>query len=149
MVKLLALDIANVTGFCTATASGIWKLTPRRDESKGMVLIRLRAKLDEVVKLEGINVVVFERPAGMYASSIISQSEKHGVVKLYCEENGIQYRAYSATEIKKHATGKGNAKKQLMIETAQEKWADLEIIDDNHADALWLFDIAKRDLNIE
>lgn len=143
--NLLALDIATKTGWATGTASGTWDLNPKKDESKGMALIRFKAKLTEVVKLEGIDLVVFERPAGMHVSSVISQSEKHGVLKLFCEENKIEYKAYSASEIKRFATGKGNAGKPLMVAACESKYG-IKPVDDNHADALHIFHLAKQDL---
>lgn len=145
--NLLALDIATKTGWATTTASGVWDLAPKKDESKGMALIRFKAKLTEIVKAEEINLVVFERPAGMHVSSVISQSEKHGVLKLFCEENSIEYKAYSASEIKRFATGKGNAGKPLMIQAARDKYG-IEPIDDNHADSLHIYHLAIQDLHL-
>jgi Holliday junction resolvasome RuvABC endonuclease subunit len=146
-LEILALDVATIAGWATKTASGTWDLKPKRDESKGMRLIRLRSKLKEICKMEGINLVVFERTSGFHKNAIIIQSELHGVMKATLEELGIDYRAYSASEIKKHATGKGNAKKDQMVEAAKKRWPDLDIIDDNHADACWLLDLACADLN--
>ena len=145
--NLLALDIATKTGFCTKTASGVWDLKPKRDESAGMSLIRFKAKLSEIVRLEQINLIVYERAAGMHVSSVISQSEKHGVLKLFCEENKIEYKAYSASDIKKYATGKGNSGKPLMIQACIDKYG-FTPIDDNHADAVHIFHLGKSDLGL-
>ena len=41
--------------------------------------------------------------------------------------------------IKKHATGKGNASKEMMIEAARKKLGYKDD-DDNEADALWILD---------
>jgi Holliday junction resolvasome RuvABC endonuclease subunit len=110
----------------------------------GMKLIRLRSKLDELHQAENINVVVYERPAGRHANSIIHQSKLIAIIEEWCEINNIEYRAYSAPEIKKFATGKGNAGKPMMIQSAQEKYncADLT---DNEADALHLLHLAKEE----
>jgi crossover junction endodeoxyribonuclease RuvC len=54
----------------------------------------------------------------------------------------VEYSALSPSEIKKHATGKGNAKKDAMIESARKKFPNIEIVDDNHADAIWIYDLA-------
>lgn len=145
--NLLALDVASKTGWATKTASGTWDLNPKKDESKGMALIRFKAKLTEIVKLEGVNIIVFERPAGMHVSSVISQSEKHGVLKLFCEENSIEYKAYSASEIKRFATGKGNAGKPAMIASCYHNYG-IQPLDDNHADALHIYHLAIKDLHL-
>ena len=120
--KILALDIATVTGWASNGFSGIWNLKPARDESAGFALLRLISKLKEAIDLTSANIIVFERPAGRHKSSIISQAEKHGTVKLFCEENNIPYRAYSAKEIKKFITNNGNASKQAVIDAVNKKY---------------------------
>ena len=145
-MRLASLDIATHTGWATEEAYGVWDLTPKRDESKGMRVIRFRSKLLDLID-SGVTIIVYERPAGMHKSSIITQSELVGVLKLVCEEKGIEYRAYSAPEIKKYATGKGNCNKAMMVKTANEKY-DLELTDDNIADAVHLYHLAKEDLKI-
>lgn len=55
----------------------------------------------------------------------------------------VSYRGYSPAEIKKHATGKGNAGKPMMLAAAVRKWPDWSG-DDNEADARWLVDLAMK-----
>ena len=143
-MNILALDIATTTGWKTETSSGVWKLKQKKDDSTGMKLVRLKSYLKELIALEKIDIVVYERPAGMFKSAIITESELIGVVLLLCEELSLQYTAYSATEIKKFATGKGNAKKQDMINAAVALGYNPE--DDNEADAIHLYNLAKKDL---
>lgn len=145
--NILALDVATHCGWATKTASGVWDFTVKRDESSGMRLIRFKAKLIEIIKLEQINLVTFERTAGFHKSALIIQAEIHGCLKTYLEECSIEYRAFSAGEIKKHATGKGNAGKPLMIKAAQDKLGYLGN-DDNEADALWIYQLTLNSLNL-
>src|ERR1035437_9678254 len=142
MTSILALDIATHTGWCTKTASGVWNFTTKSDESKGMKLLRFKAKLKEVVAIEEINLIAFERTAGHHKNALIVQAELHGVLKLFCEENKIEYRSYSAKEIKLHATGKGSAGKPAMIKAAQEKYGYTGE-DDNTADAIHIYHLTK------
>jgi Holliday junction resolvasome RuvABC endonuclease subunit len=118
----------------------------RRDESAGMRLIRLRGKLNEILYSQGVELVIFEAARhampGMQGALVV-QSELQGVIKLWCEDNSIQYKGVSPSEIKKHATGKGNAKKDMMIAAAKNKWPGVEIVDDNQADAMWILDFSK------
>jgi len=144
-MKILALDVASKTGWCNDTASGVWDLRPKRDESKGIRLVRFKAKLNELIKLERPDIVVFERSSGFHQNAVIVQSEFHGVLKVTLEEHELEYRAYSAGEIKKHATGKGNANKEMMVKAYIERVGS-EPVDDNHADAFFLHDLAKGDL---
>ena len=143
-MNILALDIATTTGWKTETASGVWKLRQKKDDSTGMKLVRLKSYLKELIELEHIELVAYERPAGMFKSAIISESELIGVVLLLCEELSLQCTAYSPTEIKKFATGKGNAKKIDMIAKAVE--LGYNPADDNEADAIHLYLLAKQDL---
>lgn len=141
-IKILALDVATHCGWATETASGVWDLSPRRDESKGIRLVRFKAKLRELIELEQIDLVAFEMTAGFHKNALIVQAELHGVLKLYLEENGIEYMSFTATEIKRFATGKGVAKKEVMIQTAKEKLGYTGN-DDNEADALWIYQLTK------
>lgn len=117
-----------------------------------MRLLRLRAKLNEIDALCGIDLVVFEavRYAGLgagAANAISVQSEIQGVIKVWCEDSKIEYRGYSSTQIKKHATGKGNAGKPAMVDAACKKWKRVfQDKDDNEVDALFLLDLAQHDL---
>ena len=147
-VRILSLDIASVTGWAISEKEyGTWNFKTRKDESMGMKLIRFRSKLNDVKDLMDFNLVVYERAAGRFKAAIIHEAKMIGLVEEWCEEHKIAYRAYSATEIKKFATDKGNAGKPLMIAAAKEKLG-YEGNDDNEADALWMLKIAQSDLNI-
>ena len=77
----------------------------------------------------------------MSAASTPDASHVYGgflsTLQVYCEERNIPYRGIPAGTIKKHATGKGNASKQMMIDAAREKLGYTGD-DDNEVDALWL-----------
>lgn len=142
---ILALDQATHTGWALNTGmSGVWDLSVKKDESDGMRLIRFRAKVTEIIETMKVKMIVFERPAGQNARSIITSAELQGQIKTICKDYGIDHRAYSASEIKKFATGKGNAGKPMMIAAAQEKLG-YKGEDDNEADALWILELAKND----
>ncbi|MDF3076155.1 MAG: crossover junction endodeoxyribonuclease RuvC [Sphingobacteriaceae bacterium] len=145
-MKILSIDQASNCGWCTQNAYGCWDFTTRKDESSGMKMLRFRAKLAEVCKLEDISVIVYERVAGFHKNSIIHASKMVAIIETFCEEQGINYRAYSAAEIKKYATGKGNANKDKMIEAAGLKYGYTGS-NDNEADAIHLYHLAKSDLS--
>jgi len=144
MTKILALDIATKTGWRTATASGVWNLKPNRGESEGMRVVRFKSKVCELIELEGIELVSYERPAGMHKASIMVASEMVGVLKDLCIEKGVELACYSANEIKKYATGKGNANKELMVEIAFK--LGFNPADDNEADAIHLYNLTVNDI---
>lgn len=81
--------------------------------------------------LRGVNSYYF---TGMYA-----------FVLEFCAIHGCNYCSYHSGRIKRHATGKGNATKEEMVQAALVRgW--LTRCDDE-ADALWTLDLARHDLS--
>jgi len=150
-MKILALDLATTTGWAYNQPNingGIWKLKPKNGSSDGMKLIKLRSFLQDFIDTcGGIDLVVYEKPAGRFINGVISVAELVSVVKLFCEDKGIQYTSYRPTEIKKISTGKGNSNKAVMLAEAKRRWPMINIIDDNMADAMLMLDVAINDLN--
>ena len=146
-IKMLAIDQASNAGWATKNASGVWDFNTRKDESSGMKMLRFRAKLKEVCALEEINLIVYERVAGFHKNAIIHAAKMVAIIESFCEENSIEYKAVSATEVKKFATGKGTANKDKMIESAQSKLGYTGN-NDNEADALWIYQLVKQELGI-
>ena len=145
---LLALDPATKFGWAISTdIYGVWDLTTRRDQSQGFKLLRFRAMLDEVCKLNKVSTIAYEKPGGRNYAALVLHSKLVGEIEKYCEENNIEYKGYSAGDIKKFATGKGNSGKPAMIQAAQEKLGYVGE-DDNEADALWILELLKFELGI-
>lgn len=146
--RILALDPATKFGWAISTdIYGVWDLTTRRDQSQGFKLLRFRAMLDEVCKLNNVSTIAYEKPGGRNYAALVLHSKLVGEIEKYCEENDIEYKGYSAGDIKKFATGKGNSGKPAMIEAAQERLG-YEGNDDNEADALWILELLKFELGI-
>ena len=102
-----------------------------------MRFVRLRNYLIKVC--EGVDLVVYEEvrahrgtdAAQIYGGIIAIISE-------HCELKEIPYQGVPVGTIKKFATGKGNSNKEAMLAAARERWPELNIVDDNQADALFL-----------
>lgn len=144
-MNILALDPATKCGWAYGALDtlqiGTWDLSVRKDESAGMRLIRLRAKLNEV-RESGIQLLVYEAArTSRFPATLRVQAQIEGVILAWAEGAGIEYRGYSAKEIKKYATGSGNANKDAMIHAAVHKFGR-EVKDDNEADALALWHLA-------
>lgn len=148
MDKIFAADPATKFGWAHSSgASGTWDLSVKRDESSGMRLIRCRASLEKVHKELGINLLVYEaaRNAGAkMQGALVVQAMIQSVIVVFCEDHGIEYRGYSPSEIKSHATGNGNAKKEDMVAWALAANPKIKPVDmdDNRADALALLSFA-------
>lgn len=144
-MKVLALDIATNTGWKTALGSGTWNFSPKKGDSEGMRAVKFKHKVTEKVKEEGIELISYERPfAGKFPNSIIAPSKMIGVLEVLCDELGLELTAYAPTEIKKFATGKGNAKKPDMVAAAVA--LGYKPKDDNEADAIHLYNLTMRDV---
>ena len=143
-MNILALDRATKTGWKTKTASGVWDLKPNRGESEGMRVVRFRSKVKEMIAMEDITLVSYERPAGFHKAALIVEAEMVGILKELCITLGVNLACYSAKEIKKFATGNGNAKKDAMVSKAKELGYNPK--DDNEADAIFLYLLTEKDL---
>jgi Holliday junction resolvasome RuvABC endonuclease subunit len=150
-LSILAIDPAKNCGWAHSSGvHGVWNLSIRRDESGGMRLLRLRAKLNEIKEIAGVDLCVFEaarHAAPKMQGALVVQTEIQATIKIWCEDNLIAYRGYSPSEIKKHATGKGNANKQMMIDAAEVKFRKVfQDYQHDEVDALWLLDLAQSQL---
>lgn len=151
-MNILALDPATLCGWAHSSGrSGTWDLSAKKDESVGMRLFKLKSMLNNIMNSFGIDLLVFEAViyGGMQGQrAMIVQAELQGVIKLWCEEQRpiLQYKGFGSNVIKKHATGKGNAKKAAMIDAACVRWKRVfQDTDDNEVDALWLLDLAMKE----
>lgn len=142
---ILALDLGTKTGWAiqsyTGTVfSGTLEFRAQRFEGGGMQYLRFHNWLNKVMEGTGkIEEVCFEevrRHLGVTAAHVYGGFLAH--LTSWCEQNGIPYRGIPVGTIKKHATGKGNASKQEVMEAMWAKGYAPK--DDNEADALALLD---------
>jgi Holliday junction resolvasome RuvABC endonuclease subunit len=149
MTTILALDLGTATGWAMQLAdgtivSGTMQFKPSRYEGGGMRYLRFRSWLDHLLSSsQGIGWMCFEevrRHAGTDAAHIYGGFLAH--LSAWCELNRIPYQGVPVGTIKRHATGKGNAGKDLVIAAMRAKSFNPE--DDNEADALailsWMID---------
>lgn len=140
---ILAIDPATKTGWAVSTDNfGLLNLSRKRDESTGLSLLKFEKFLQQMFEFAGPSLVAYEKPGGRNYAGIVSHAKLVGEIEKFCEKKGIPCVGFSASEIKKHATGKGNSGKPEMVKSAQVK---LNYVgeDDNIADALWIRDLAE------
>jgi Holliday junction resolvasome RuvABC endonuclease subunit len=147
-MRVLAIDPGANCGFAMSDsgeriAVGTWDLSTRRDESAGMKLLRLESKLVETMKAGPVDLLVYETPANhTYPLALISHAKYIGVIERFCTKHKINYRGYAPKEIKKFATGNGNAGKPLVIEAVRKRFG-YDGDDNNEADAIALLELAR------
>ena len=140
---ILALDLGSKTGWALKQAdgtitSGVVAFKPGRFEGGGMTFLRFKKWLDEVLAFAGpIQSIAFEevrRHLGTTAAHVYGGFLAH--LSAWAEDRGIPYQGIPVGTIKKHATGKGNAGKQAVIEAMRKRGH--KPVDDNESDALAL-----------
>ena len=148
----LALDLATKTGWALKTChleSGVQVFDLKRGESRGMRFLRFRAWLKEMIEQHRPDVLVFEQAHHRGgAATEVAVGLATRVMEMACEY-GIEYQSVHTGMLKKFATGKGNAGKDVMLAAARDRWPDQEIEDDNQADALWLLAWGMNELGVK
>lgn len=142
---ILALDLGTHCGYaCSNNLSGVWELKPKTTESAGERYRKFAEYLDTFLRLNKVTYVVYEE---VHAHAAVEAAHVFGglqaILQTTCLSLGIEYKGVGVGTIKKHATGNGHSKKDAMIASASLKFKSVNVIDDNHADALWLLDYSK------
>jgi len=156
-VIYVGLDLATSTGWAVLgangehLASGTWTLAQRGD-SYGARWLRLRARLretldafgddDAAVGYEFVEQTHESRPAAIVYGGLVS------AMTTLLDERGVPYVAQKVGDVKRHATGKGNASKDAVVAAAVERW-DFEPSSHDEADALWIADVTRAEMEGE
>jgi len=151
-MNVLALDLGLTAGFGSRLDglfdSGTVSLEVGRDESKGLRTMRLGNFLARVNALcgSGLDLIVFEQAHHRGGAATAVAERFVGKLLEFCALEGIEHKPVHTATLKKWATGKGNAGKPEMVAEAKRRHPDVEIVDDNQADALLLLDYALAEL---
>lgn len=144
---ILSLDIGTNCGWAHSSGpSGVERFEQRRGDSPGMRWLAYVAWLQRMLLTAPFEIIVYERPGFLK-----SRAANHvlnvmvGLTEKVAAEQRLEITFRESKEVKKWATGKGNADKAAMLAAAQQKFGP-HITNDNEADALWLLDLVKRDL---
>lgn len=143
--RILALDPATNTGIAwtddlcqAARFSSV--VSFGKAPSRGRKLIAFQGWVAKKIDETKPDLVVYERPQLRHLTTARLLLGFIGMIEAESERARVPYIEVRADRIKKHATGKGNAKKPQMIEAARAKgWS---IRSDDEADALHLLDLA-------
>jgi len=136
---ILGLDVATKTGWCLMRngkvyESGVQDFSKRRGESNGAMFLRFRTWINSLLSNHQIKIVIYEQSHFRGGSATEICVNLTGRVQESCAEKEIEHAPVKTTELKKWATGKGNADKGQMMARAVT-YLGREPIDDNEADA--------------
>ena len=146
--RIVALDLGSATGYAfgcdgKVLGYGVCQFRPGRFEGGGMRFVRFSKFLEDSYEANKPDVVYFEevrRHLGVDAAHLYGGFL--AVLSQWAEAHSVPYSGVPVGTIKRHATGKGNADKQAMIDAMAAK--GFPRLDDNAADALallhWAFD---------
>ena len=150
-MNIIALDLGSQTGWASRCGgvinSGTKSFALTKYEGRGMQFLKFKRflmHLTEMVKPEFIALEEVRRHLGTDAAHAYGGYLSH--VSSYCAEADIPHVGVAVGTIKKHATGKGNANKEQMVEAAKKQYPTQEIEDDNQADALMLLSYAIQEI---
>ena len=146
---VVGLDLGTKCGWAvlrpdgTRVDSGTWDFATQRHEGGGMRYVRFANKLRDLFNNRdqySIHVAFEEvrRHRGVTAAHIYGGLM--ATLQSVLELDKHPYVSIPVGTIKRHATGKGNAPKELMISSALARWQEegWQLQDDNEADPLWV-----------
>lgn len=137
-----AFDLAQNVGYAVGSpdgiqASGVKSFVPKRGDSLGLRWILFREWFGGFCEHYRPEVVVFEQAfIGAMRSKPVAEWALglRTLVQEECDRRGIAYREVHNTQIKLHATGRGNADKLAMQAAAVVKWPDYRPENDKGCD---------------
>jgi len=142
---ILALDLGTKTGVCVMNRSGIpifsgtWDLSRYAKERWGARFNEFRYKLECALNSYKIDLIAYE---DVHRHLATDAAHIYGGLLALVEMTALTWDMPTSPIgvgiIKKAATGRGNADKTAMAVRASRRWPDLDIKDDNQADALWI-----------
>lgn len=149
-MKLLAVDPATLSGWAifdsstNQTTFGTYKISKKTNESEGFKWLRFEQWLRQLQAEHIFKFLCYEMPVTMHAGATIHHSKLVAIIEKFCAESGIEFVVVTPSELKKFATGKGNAKKEQMIASACE--LGFETSEPNEADAIHILQYLKSKL---
>jgi Holliday junction resolvasome RuvABC endonuclease subunit len=152
-MNILAIDIGTQTGWARSSragtvTSGSESFAPRRMEAAGQRWLKFRAFLAEQRLQAGeIHAVYYEEVMAHGTKQKPNTIAAHvyggflACLEMWCAANNVPLRPVGVGQVKKHWTGKGNADKAVMCETARAR--GFRPKDNNEADALAILSLAQ------
>jgi len=110
-------------------------------------IIQLEKGFAFVADLIGRETVYIEGPS--YASNgafVLQMGALHYYLRIFFRKNNVKFKVITPNGLKKFVTGKGTAKKELMLLKTYKKW-NVEFEDNNLCDAYGLARLALEEYN--
>lgn len=148
-MQILALDIARRTGWAHSNGtSGVKDFGFHPDEVWGARWERAIAWLSDVVP-PNTKAIAYDNGFVRGEAATHQHHALRTVIELIAFRQQCRTIPIRPNAVKKFACAHGHASKQSMVVSARKRWPAVEIIDHNHADALWLLAYAEAKLATE
>lgn len=147
-LNILALDLGTKTGYAIRSRDGriihgTEAFTPRASWTPGQKWQRFRAFLSRTITENAIGTLAFEDVKAHGKGAVLAAHAYGGfraMMEMVADQHNVRLVPVGVGVVKKHWTGKGNAKKEAMVEQAKVRGFRPET--DNDADALAILDWA-------
>lgn len=107
----------------------------KSSDSEEERLIQIEKDISFLSRLKKIKTVYLEGPSFSSSGAFVLQmGALHFLIRLFLYKKNIDYKIIAPGSLKKFITGKGTAKKELMLLNVYKKWG-AEFDDNNLADA--------------
>jgi hypothetical protein len=144
---ILALDMSTKTGWAHSSGkSGVLNLPKVRvDGHNGYRYIKFHEWLRKTTAELPTKLIVFEHGTHKAGGpAMLIGIGMRAALELFCAQANIQPEPLHTMTIKKHAVGSAafKGKEPMKFAARKARGATIELIDDNHIDALWILDLA-------
>lgn len=136
MERILALDAATTTGFAHTDGAGGTFTLPKSERADKFAAFA--GMLNQILDEHPADAIVYEQGhhrGGPATRLLIGLT---AIIELIAAQRDCRLLSCHTATLKKHATGSGRAQKFEMRAAAEKMNPTIELIDDNHVDALFL-----------
>jgi len=140
-MRVMGVDTSTKTGYVILDDEGdvvnVGVLQHKPEPNRFARYSKYSREIRELIDAYGVDLVIIEGYsfAGKFNNSL--QYELGTCIRMMMWVNGFKFVEVPPTSLKKFVTGKGNAKKDLMLLAVYKRW-DFDTEDDNEADAYGL-----------
>lgn len=138
--QVLGIDLATHCGYYCVHESGTWNFTEGKRRNDNKQHLALKETLTGFILKHGIRRIVAEDVSvNNHFFDMRKLAEFRGILLCVCDELNLPEPEFINPKVlKKFATGNGNAGKAEMMQAYTSRF-NRQPVDDNEADAFWLF----------
>ncbi len=147
-MNILAIDLGSQCGWARSSRDGTVvggseSFSPSKCGGRGQRWLAFRQFLNDQRNAAGEIQVVYYEDVKQHAGTLAAHAYGGflALLEAWCVSNHLLLKPVGVGTVKKHWTGNGAAKKDLMVSTARGK--GFAVVDDNHADALAILALAR------